>query len=130
MLKPPTATTTKARYWWFDDSIIHGSVIHQFMCSIISLPFIFFVSHHRQRPILIFQSNACKKKWQNDIYSCDQNIVETVIAFDKDIYAIIASPLNINAKKIEKSVEKLPKILHHNCTCFQSHKNDKCSTYL
>lgn len=41
MLKPPT---TQLRYWWFDDSIIHGSVIHQYICSIIFSLFPLFVS--------------------------------------------------------------------------------------
>lgn len=65
-------------------------MIHQVHVFNYFLPFFFFVS-----PIIAIgqvhfsidaeRERESESEWQNDIYGTGQNIVEAVIAFDKDI---------------------------------------------
>lgn len=88
MLVNAETTARNVRYWWSVDSIIQGSVIHQYKCSITSpsperRP-------HRQRlcfSIFAFESRSVQDRSTFGLRSR----VDTLIAVDRDIYVEIAS---------------------------------------
>lgn len=93
------------------DSIILGSVIHQYVQLFFSLhpdqPF----RCHRQcfLRVFVYETFAGAKEWQIDVQA--RSHVASIIAFDRDICAIITS----RTQTAEISTE----IPRRNCTCYE-----------